>query len=332
MAINKAAGSPGATRNAGAQQTQNTQANNTPTEFPGGATAAMESGHLVINGASGDDTIGLRYNKEQDTYDVNINGQRQQFQGPLEGVTVRGGAGDDRITADGLEVPVRAFGGEGNDRFALRNSTDAYINGGAGNDWVGGVARRTQTAGVESGPRDPDSLNIRAASYNLMTQTGSTNNALDLVMAARGGNHTAPATPAERQAALDEIQQRLNLSHPPNATQLRDMDHYLNSFGAVRSVATPNGDEGAVRGLAEHAARDVAMPVFAAVPAAYAAAKWVAQTDAAQAVGFDPVSIASGGTYPGVGEGVSRPSLAEAWHGIQGAIDGAADTTPDSDD
>jgi hypothetical protein len=151
-------------------------------------------------------------------------------------------------------------------------------------------------------------------------------------MAARGGNHTAPATPEQRQAAMDEIQQRLNLSQPPNATQLRDMDHYLNSFGAVRSVAAPNGDEGTARGLAEHAARDVAMPIFAAVPAAYAALKWTAQTNAAQAVGFDPVSIASGGTYPGVGEGVSRPSLSEAWHGIQGAIDGAADTAPDSDD
>ena len=146
------------------------------------------------------------------------------------------------------------------------------------------------------------------AAYGVEAKGAQVYDAMSLIVTARGGDK--PVSAAQQQEALLKLQEVLGLSQPPNAEQLRDLDHYVNTYKAIRT-------QNPVMGL-------VISPVVAAATALYTGGKVIGR-ELAEA-GVDPLKILSGGEFTSTGENTSAPSGHEIVEGLKGVVDGVVDS------
>ena len=163
-------------------------------------------------------------------------------------------------------------------------------------------------------PDLPGGWDTAAAAKKLVEELGldsakqsSCTDALAEVILARGGDE--PCSPEVQQASLARVQKALGLKAPPNAEQLRDLDHYLNNYKAIR-LQPPGVDLGVAA-------------VAAGVTVLYTGGKALGRELAE--VGLDPLKILSGGQYTSDGSNTSKPSGHEVVEGLKGVVDGIVD-------
>ncbi|MFO0879079.1 MAG: C2 family cysteine protease [Gemmataceae bacterium] len=105
--------------------------------------AYISGGTLVVDGTTGNDVAILRRISGQtngvNTLAVTFNGTTSVLRGIFQAVTFYGMDGDDTLRADTVGMPVKAFGGNGNDMLVGGNRNDT-LDGGAGNDRLFGLA------------------------------------------------------------------------------------------------------------------------------------------------------------------------------------------------
>ena len=99
-----------------------------------------------------------------------LNGRIQGVFAPPSRLIVQGFGGNDRISSPGLRVPLRAYGGEGDDVIAGSPAGDA-LHGGGGNDRIAGGRGRDLLIGGGGGDRlsggaDEDLLVSGATAYD----------------------------------------------------------------------------------------------------------------------------------------------------------------------
>jgi Ca2+-binding RTX toxin-like protein len=115
------------------------------------ATAVLSGTTLTIDGTSGNDTITVRQTATQLTVDGETIRDGSKYVSSIvpsrvTRIVVRGAAGNDTISLNGVTIPAQLFGGPGNDRIISGNAaTTVYgdqgndtIFGGSGNDWLVG--------------------------------------------------------------------------------------------------------------------------------------------------------------------------------------------------
>lgn len=102
----------------------------------------------IVDAGAGDDLVGVR-NARGGGLDVSVNGEVTHLtaQQVRDGVTIRGGTGNDRIlVADDVQANLRIEGGAGNDRI-IGGAGDDSIDGGAGDDHLDGRGGRDTIRG-----------------------------------------------------------------------------------------------------------------------------------------------------------------------------------------
>ena len=165
-------------------------------------------------------------------------------------------------------------------------------------------------------------LDITEGSYRLMDHYRDPGVALATIITARGGDPGQKVGAEERVKAQLEIKRALGLRDMPTSEQLRDMDHWINAYMAVRVDAlAPKKGDGFAKQTAKTLGREALGVGAASVTVGYSAAKW-----AAQSLGVDLIGAVPGQDFKGAGQNVSKPSLKEAWHGLRGVFHGVFDT------
>lgn len=170
----------------------------------------------------------------------------------------------------------------------------------------------------------PD-LNIAAASQALIGTMGNPKNALGLVIAARGGEGDTVLQPEEQLVALLAVTHDLGLKAPPSQAQLRDMDHFLNSFSAIHEEGAfaPARGDGYFKQTLKTMGRESLAVGGVAIVAGYSGLKAVSQI-----TGVDALGMVSG-RYSGNGERTSKTDFNELYYGLSGVFHGAFDTGAD---
>lgn len=293
--------------------------------FPDGATATATGGSLVVQGTKKGDQIGVE--QTANGLRVNVNGAYAVFPGSFSSVAIRGAAGNDGIWVDdSVQARVRVDGGRGGDTIRTRNQ-DAYVQGGGGNDWVDAIGRRAVVDGAERGAvtswgsdQAGRSLDVTTAGYTLLEELGE-DQALQTVITARGGDPGSHVGDVERGQANRAIQEALGLPNAATAEQLRDVDHWLNAYGAAHDGPfSPDEGDGFFARTAKTAARSAVGVAQAGIVVGYTAGKAIAQHTP-----VDPIDLIPGTDFKGRGPNVSDASVSEVVQGLKGVFHGVYD-------
>jgi Ca2+-binding RTX toxin-like protein len=155
----------------------------------------------VVNGTAGNDNIRLTAGSSSGEVKVYVNGAAVGTFKPTGHMIVHGLAGDDTISADGLNLPVVLYGDEDNDTLT-GGSADDIIFGGTGDDLITGAAGNDFLIG--GGGKD----RIVGSAGNDILVSGDLNSGLSLaamqgISQAWAASHSATNTTVDE--LLDEI-------------------------------------------------------------------------------------------------------------------------------
>lgn len=170
-----------------------------------------------------------------------------------------------------------------------------------------GQAVTLATPTTNATPSDIDRDGVHAQAQRLIGAFSGDQEALRIVITARGGDPGWNVSPEEKARYRAKIEAILG---PVSNTRLRDLDHYLNTHAGVRATVPIKSTDGWFTRTTKYVGRELVGVGATVVTLGYSGVKWVDQTTGTDLGWWAGQDFHNPNT--------SRASWGEAWDGIRG--------------